>query len=198
MTALEELYLDNTSISTLDEDVFSDLSALTTLRLQSNEIDTLVAGTFDNSPLTSIDLSDNSLTTLPKDLFVNHPNPENLADFNLTGNDVEALNDGNGWQISDAQWQSSGTEFTLNIGHALPDNLTIPFTVVNGTVDGDTSAEVTIQSGETISNPITLQVNLDATAYSLTSDLDQICCLEWSYQCCNNSRAARCYLLWIR
>ena len=147
MTALEELYLGNTSLSNLP------------------------AGLFDNSPLTYIDLSDNALTAIEKNYLASHPNPENIAVFNITGNDVA---DGEGWEITDASWQSEGSEFAyqLTINHALPADLLVSYTVVNGTVGGETTGSVTIDSGSTTSQIITVlpSIGEGASLFTLASN----------------------------
>ena len=53
---------------------------------------------------------------------------------------------GDGWEITNASWVSDGSEFgyQLHIGHALPSELVVPFTVANGTVSGSASGSVTI------------------------------------------------------
>ena len=146
---LEQLFLDNTGISDVDADWFTDLTSLTLLRLRNNAIETLPAGVFskltnlnelrlennaissldagifDGLPLTDLDLDDNALTQLPKNLFLNHPNPETLTSFDISGNPLTTSTheayDANGWEITNASWVSDGSEFgyQLHIGHAL-------------------------------------------------------------------------------
>ena len=59
----------------------------------------------------------------------------------------------------------------MSIGHALPSNLTVNFTVENGTVGGETTGTVTIPSGDTSSNVIKVLPDAGVSTYSLTSNL---------------------------
>ena len=135
LSALEQLFLDNTGLVSLPLGVFNGLESLNLLRLQNNNINDLPAGIFDGLPLTNLDLDDNALTSIPKNLFLNHPNPETLTSFDISGNPVADANDGNGWEITDASLSSytdGGTpdQYQLSIGHALPADITIQFTVI--------------------------------------------------------------------
>ena len=200
--ALEQLYLDNTGISVVDAGWFTDLTSLSLLRLRNNVIQTLPsgvfstqtnlnelrlennniisldAGIFDGLPLASLNLANNALTQLPKNLFLNHPNPETLTSFDITGNplttdDGNLAYNANGWEITDVAWQSDGSAFgyELSIDHALPSNLVINFTVTNGTVTDSATGSVTIISGSTTSTVITVMPIADATSFGLDSSL---------------------------
>ena len=169
LDALEELFLDNTGLSSLPSSVFNGLASLKLLRLQNNDINNLPAGIFDGLPLTTLDLDDNALTSIPKDLFLNHPNPENLISIDLSGNPVAT---GNGWEITDAaliSYTDNGfpDQYRLRLNHELSADITIPLTVTNGVV----SSSVTIAKGSTTSNIITVTPNTDAASYTLTSAL---------------------------
>ena len=103
---LKSLNLANQTITNgLVAGVFSELTALEELYLGNTSLSNLPAGLFDNSPLTYIDLSDNALTAIEKNYLASHPNPENIAVINIAGNDVA---DGEGWEITDASWQRRG------------------------------------------------------------------------------------------
>ena len=69
----------------------------------------------------------------------------------------------NGWAITDAQWEVvdlAAHMYRLKIGHTLPDNLDVGFTVEGGTVAG--SQEVTIAKGSTISESYHCVANLSS------------------------------------
>ena len=178
LTSLDELYLQATGINSLSTNAFAD-TKLQDLRLQNNQISTLDSGIFDNLPLTYVDLSNNELTGLPKGLFVNHPNPENIATFNLDGNPLTNSSHSDykasGWQIMDAEWINvgTGTQYRLSIDHALPQELTVSYTVTNGTVENANTGTVTIEKGGTLSNVITVVTAVGTPSYSLTSQLTQ-------------------------
>ena len=181
LASLERLYLYNNQISSIAVAAFADLPKLERLRLYNNSISELVLGVFDDLNVTEINLSNNELSSLPLNLLQNHKAPSNITTFNIADNpltdpsDTENYN-ANGWAITDVSWQSTDNEFEyeLQIGHALPGNLAVPFTVVNGTVDGATSGEVTITAGETTAGAITLVPTSNTQPYSLTSNLTKV------------------------
>ena len=81
-----------------------------------------------------------------------------------------ATNSGNGWTITTAMWTegASNAEYTLNIGHALSEDLTIAYTL---SIDGGTpvSGSVTIPAGLTSSAIV--QIPAQTINFSLDSDL---------------------------
>ena len=175
LPALTSLHLHNNAISSLSQDVLNDLTSLDELLLYNNQITTLDVGAFDNFPLTRLDLSNNSLTSIPKDLFVNHPNPENLANFNLLDNPFTTPGDPNykalGWEITDVSFAPAGLKdnYRLRIDHALPGDLSVPFNITNGFVEGEINGTFTIPKGGTISNLITVVPKIDSLFYILNT-----------------------------
>ena len=64
--------LSYNALTTLPDEVFDDLTALTELQLYSNALTTLPAGVFDDlTMLTELNLNSNALTTLPDGVFDN-------------------------------------------------------------------------------------------------------------------------------
>ena len=170
LTNMTELRLENNAIINLPSGVFSTLTNLNTLRLDSNVISSLDENIFDGLALTTLNLSGNALTALPKNLFVDHPNPATLTNFSLDG----AVAENDGWEITDALWQRDLTTafgYQLSIGHALPSDLTVSFTVTNGTVSGSVTASVTIVSGSTTSDVATVVPDAGVETVTLTSVL---------------------------
>ena len=171
LESLQLLYLYNNKIASVAVDAFADLPMLDKLRLYNNSIAELPLGVFDGVGATEIDLSDNELSSLPLNLLQNHTNPSSIEIFNIADNPVA---DGDGWEITDAAWQNTGKDFEyrLSIGHALPADLTVTFTVVNGTVAG--TSEVTITKGSTTSDTITVSPTLNTRPFSLISHLTEV------------------------
>ena len=103
-------------------------------------------------------------------LLANHVDPSSITTFDISGNDVVATNSGNGWAITTATWTegASNDEYTLNIGHALPQDLTVAYTL---SIDGGTPApgSVTISAGLTSSAIV--QIPAQTINFSLDSDL---------------------------
>ena len=124
-------------------------------------------GVFSGLTVTQIDLSNNNLTALPLNLLANHANPSSITTFAITGNPVA---DGDGWEITTAKWTegASNDEYTLNIGHALPQDLTVAYTL---SIDGGTpaSGSVTITAGSTSSAIV--QIPAQTINFTLSSDL---------------------------
>ena len=176
-TNLERLYLDKNSITSITADAFAALPKLDQVHLQDNSISALALGLFDALPLTDVDLHNNSLSSIPKDLFANHPSPQDIANFNIAENPFTTVGDAaynaNGWQITDAVWINAGSDyqFRLSIGHALPADLVVSYTVTDGTVSNATEGTLTIVSGSTTSDVITVIPTIATATYSLTSHL---------------------------
>ena len=91
LTALTDLYLGNNSIFSLDADIFDGLSALEVLRLTENYIITIEDGTFeDTTALREIYLEYNYLSTLSKGTFAG---PTALSDITLAFNRVSSIHE---------------------------------------------------------------------------------------------------------
>ena len=92
--SLQSLHLNNTGLTSLDENLFSLISeTLQLLNLSGNSLDNdLASGLFAGlSKLLDLDLSDNDFTTLPANLFSGLSSLEVLY---LNDNSLEALPDG--------------------------------------------------------------------------------------------------------
>ena len=82
-TALEELFLQDNKLYTLNVDDFRDLKSLKVLHLNNNELQELPAGVFD--PLVNLEellLYNNQLETLPRGLFSKMKKLKRLALYN--------------------------------------------------------------------------------------------------------------------
>ena len=80
LTALTELSLDNNSIVSLDEDTFDGLTALTALHLANNRISSLDADLFDGlTALTKLRLSENRIKVLEDGIFEGTPALRNIV-----------------------------------------------------------------------------------------------------------------------
>ena len=92
LTALTELSLDNNSIVSLDADLFDGLTALTALRLDDNSILSLDEDTFDGlTALTALHFANNRISALDADLF---DGLTALTDLRLSENRIKFLEDG--------------------------------------------------------------------------------------------------------
>ena len=70
LTGLQDISLDDNSLTTLPEDVFAGRSGLRTLSLEHNSLASLPEDVFDGlTGLTTIHLNNNSLASLPEDVF---------------------------------------------------------------------------------------------------------------------------------
>ena len=116
LTALTDLDLDSNRLTTLSDDVFDGLTALTGLTLRDNALTTLSDDVFDGLiALTGLDLAGNDLPTLPDDVFEGLPARTTL---DLTDN--------------------PGAPFAPE-AVALPDDGTVPLTGGMVTLDGSGS-----------------------------------------------------------
>ena len=92
LTALTELSLDNNSIVSLDEDTFDGLTALTELSLDDNSILSLDEDTFDGlTALTALHFANNRISALDADLF---DGLTALTELRLSENRIKVLEDG--------------------------------------------------------------------------------------------------------
>ena len=92
LTALTELSLDNNSILSLDADLFDGLTALTALRLDDNSILSLDEDTFDGlTALTALHFANNRISALDADLF---DGLTALTELRLSENRIKVLEDG--------------------------------------------------------------------------------------------------------
>lgn len=84
-----DLRLGSNKIETVDEAAFQGLTKLIFLRLAENKISILATNTFaTNTALEKIDLAENHLTTLPAEIFKNNLN---LKKINLAENKISLL-----------------------------------------------------------------------------------------------------------
>ena len=148
LPALELLYLYNNLITTIDVDAFINLPKLIRLRLYNNTIAELPLGVFDGLTATEIRLDNNSLTSLPLNLLQNHIDPSSIEIFNIADNDVATANDGDGWRITTGEWSADGFIYEFNIGHKLPGDLSVPYTLEQEGAD-DQTGTLTIVNGST-------------------------------------------------
>ena len=89
LSNLEYLKLDSNSLTSLPEDIFSELDSLETLYLRDSELNTLPDGAFSGlSNLQWLYLGRNNLTSLPSDVFAN---ATSLKRVWLHNNELESL-----------------------------------------------------------------------------------------------------------
>ena len=89
LTQLTRLYLDDNNLSTLPSDIFDNLTQLTRLWLGGNQLSTLPSDIFDNlTQLSLLSLGGNQFSTLPSDIF---DNLTQLTQLHLGDNQLSTL-----------------------------------------------------------------------------------------------------------
>lgn len=89
LTSLTSLTLNDNNLSSLEEGVFKDLTELEQLDLDGNNLSSLEEGVFEGlTSLTRLGLVDNRLSTLPRDVF---DELTSLTRLDLDGNNLSSL-----------------------------------------------------------------------------------------------------------
>ena len=124
LTALTLLRLSNNSLTTLPDDVFDELTALTRLDMDRNLLATLPDNVFDElTELTDLFLYNNHLTALPNDVFDELTKLDGLY---LAGNRLTALPAG----VFDELTKLTTLGVERNQLTALPDDVFEPLTAL--------------------------------------------------------------------
>ena len=160
-------YLAGNNLATLPEGIFSGLASLETLSLTGNELASLPEGVFSGlASLGTLDLAGNNLATLPEGIFSGLASLETLR---LSSNGLTSLPEGifSGLvSLKDLtldyylrrpllinvslEWVDPG-RFQARVHTGAPFEMSLPITVTNGTLDGD-SSHLTIPTGREASD----------------------------------------------
>ena len=160
LTALRELYLNDNQLSLLPASVFSGLTSLETLYLHYNDLSSLPAGVF--SGLTSLEtlyLHYNDLSSLPAGVF---SGLTALQELDLDGNPVNPL------PVAVSLEPEGRGGFKAVAPTAAPFALTLPVSVVNGEIDGETT--LTIPAGMVSSASVSVTRSAGSTS-AVTADI---------------------------
>ena len=160
LTALRELDLDRNQLSLLPASVFSRLTAVTSIDLSGNALSSLPAGVF--SGLTSLEtlyLNENQLSLLPAGVFSGLTSLETLY---LDGNPDDPL------PVAVSLEQAGRGGFKAVAPTAAPFALTLPVSVVNGEIDGETT--LTIPAGMVQSASVSVTRSAGSTS-AVTADI---------------------------
>ena len=149
------------NLSSLDANIFSDLTALRELSLGNNNLSSLDANIFsDLTALRELSLRNNNLSSLPDDIF---SGLTNLRILRLAGNTVDPL------PITISLESIDSGLFRAKAHTGAPFAMTLPLNVVNGTIDGGASS-VTISRGSVDSEILTVSRMASPTA-AVTADI---------------------------
>ena len=160
LTALRELDLDSNQLGLLPASVFSGLTALETLYLHYNQLSSLPAGVFSGlTALETLYLHYNQLSSLPAGVFSGLTALQELA---LDGNPVDPL------PVAVSLEQAGRGGFKAVAPTAAPFALTLPVSVVNGEIDGETT--LTIPAGMVQSASVTVTRSAGSTS-AVTADI---------------------------
>ena len=160
LTALQDLYLNDNQLSLLPASVFSGPTSLETLYLHYNELSSLPAGVFSGlTALETLYLHYNQLSSLPAGVF---SGLTSLQELDLDGNPVDPL------PVAVSLETAGRGGFKAVAPTAAPFALTLPVSVVNGEIDGETT--LTIPAGMVQSASVTVTRSAGSTS-AVTADI---------------------------
>ena len=161
LTSLNQIYINNNRLTSLPENVFSGRTGLVYLYLDGNRLTSLPANLFSGlTKLEQLKFNHNRLSSLPAGLF---SGLSSLAWLLVQGNTVNPLP----FTVS---LEKVGTnQFKAIAPVGAPFTMTIPITVVNGSISGGAST-LTIQAGNDESQSLTVTRTLGTTG-AVTVDI---------------------------
>ena len=180
LSALEDLDLRKNSLSSLPASVFDGLSVLEDLDLRENSLSSLPASVFDGlDALETLDLEDNRFTTLPKGVFDDILDTLKSNSSNLNLDDSLKTTFGFSTTAQDAA-EGETVRVVVNLGHALPVAVRVPYTVGGTATAADytnlqTPTELLFLAGETSKEIVfTLLEDADTTAETVFLTLGEL------------------------
>ncbi len=184
LSGLRDLFLGSNELTSLPDGIFDGLSNLRYIELSSNDLTSLSSDVFDGlSKLESLELYNNAnLSSLPADIFdglsslsylelshigLNNSLPNGIFEglsmldtFDLTGNgpvgDI-------GYFLIPVILVKDGTGVKVTIPIGAPFDVSIPITVVNGTLNGDVTS-ITVSAGSVNSSTVGVTRTTGTTA----------------------------------
>ena len=172
LPSLLQIYLRNNRLTNLSPKLFSGLSSLQHLYLDGNRLTTVPAGIFSGlSSLTQLLLNDNQMSTLSREMFRGLTASTWLW---LQGNTVDPL------PLTVSLEKVGVNQFKATVPAGAPFTITIPISVVNGTISGGVST-LTIPQGSVESGRLTVTRTAGTTA-AVTVDIGTLPGLPTNHQ----------------
>ena len=188
LTELETLILSDNMVSSLEEQVFSPLSAVTNLNLSGNmfsSLDGSLTALTALNALTTLHLSNNQLTDLPENFFTvlpslegvdlsNNPSPDPSAEPPVTAMDIALTMTPREIEIipDDDRQFNDPYQFVIEILQGAPVNITINVSITAGGTFSDnrmTAKNVTILEGMRESERFEITPDVGHTEITLTT-----------------------------
>ena len=172
LSSLNQISINNNRLTSLPENVFSGRTGLIYLYLDGNRLTSLPANLFSGlSALEQLKFNNNRLSTLPAGLF---RGLSSLTWLLVQGNTVNPLP----FTVSLEKVGTNQFKATAPVG--APFAMTIPITVVNGSISGGATT-LTIPAGDVESAPLTVTRTLGTTG-AVTVDIGTLPGLPTQHQ----------------